>query len=141
MTKAGEVRWVRARTRPVLDASGKVAHVWGASQRISLKINLRRTRAENTKRSSSYSASPHRLELVGLSHEENLGMGWAKVIHPDDRAYVTELWATAVRGREFQSDFCLLTKKGELRWVTGRAVPLRADDGTLLGHSGNMINR
>jgi PAS domain S-box-containing protein len=156
ITKSGEVRWVRSHTRPIVNVAGKVTHVWGASQDITDYKEAETARREHEKRLYLLSESApigiyqtdanghviytNRcwLELSGFTQEENHGMGWAEAIHPEDHARVTELWATAAQGGEFQADFRVVTKKGELRWVTSRAVPLRADDGTLLGHVGTV---
>jgi PAS domain S-box-containing protein len=157
VTKNGEIRWVRARTRPVVDASGKVTQVWGASQDITEYKLAENARREHEKKllllsesapigiyqtdanGDAVYANDRWLALAGFTQEENQGLGWAEAIHPDDRARVTEIWLRAAQGGgEFQADFRLLTKKGELRWVTSRAVPLRADDGTLLGHVGTV---
>lgn len=156
VTKAGEVRWVRSRTFPVLNAAGNVTHVWGASQDITEYKRAETARREHEQKLLLLSESApigiyqtdangntvytngHWLRLVGRSHEENLGMGWTEAIHPDDRMRVTELWTAAAQGREFQAEFRLVTQRGELRWVMSRAVPLRADDGALLGHVGTV---
>lgn len=156
VTKTGEVRWVRSRTFPVLDAAGKVTHVWGASQDITEYKLAENARREHEKKLLLLSESApigiyqtdadgntvytngYWLKLVERPHEENLGMGWTEAIHPDDRMRVTELWTAAAQGEEFQAEFRLVTQKGELRWVMSRAVPLRADDGSLLGHVGTV---
>jgi PAS domain S-box-containing protein len=59
----------------------------------------------------------------GLSATESLGHGWAKVLHPDDRARVFEGWLTAAQ-QGTAWEYRLVTPTGEMRWVRGVGGPI-----------------
>jgi two-component system cell cycle sensor histidine kinase/response regulator CckA len=62
------------------------------------------------------------LEFTGLSLEASSGAGWASLVHADDRSRVLEAYIQAFEKREgFSSDFRLLRRDGEFRWLACRA--------------------
>ncbi len=65
------------------------------------------------------------LAICGLTTEESLGLGWLRVIHPDDRERVIEAKRAAnAEGHEFAEDFRIVTPAGETRWVSARSTPI-----------------
>jgi len=75
--------------------------------------------------------------MSGLSASESLGHGWAKVLHPDDRAAVLEGWKTAVQqGRPWE--YRLLTAQGETRWIRAVGGPIYSERGERTGYVGTL---
>jgi two-component system sensor kinase FixL len=70
--------------------------------------------------------------LTGMSVETGLGTGWFDVVHPDDRARTSEIWARSVRtGELYAAEFRVLRGDGEYRRTRSRAVADRDRDGAI----------
>jgi two-component system sensor histidine kinase/response regulator len=79
--------------------------------------------------------------ISGLTPEESFGDGWALSILEEQRETVRTRWIAAVRdGVEYNSEFCLRTKGGELRWVEIRATALLSDSGKPTGYVGSVVD-
>lgn len=66
-------------------------------------------------------------ELTGQSQQEHRDTGWQDAIHPLDRERVRSIWATCTRSNSpsiFDLEFRVLTREGEARHTTLRAVPV-----------------
>jgi len=80
-------------------------------------------------------------KLAGLTPEEALGLGWAKVLHPDERQRVADAWRATVQSGSFFSLECrLLAPSGETRWVFATAAPLRDENGQVLAYFGTLVD-
>lgn len=70
--------------------------------------------------------SPQWVEYTGVPEEEQLGLGWLKQLHPEDRAHTVITWDRAVdAGALFDSEFRIRRHDGLYHWFKTRAVPLR----------------
>jgi two-component system sensor histidine kinase/response regulator len=79
--------------------------------------------------------------ISGQTFEESLGEGLAKSMLEEQREAVHLQWLAAVRdGVEFNSEFRLRTKEGELRWLEVRSTALLSDEGKPRGHVGSIID-
>lgn len=70
---------------------------------------------------------------TGQPWEEHRGFGWAKMIHPDDREQVKELWSAAIAGRSVyrsRGRFWHAASRG-YRYFEARATPLLNPDGSV----------
>ncbi len=77
------------------------------------------------------------LAFTGYSHEQALGDGWSRGVHPEDLARWLDTCVRAFDAREpFQIEYRLRRRDGEYRWVLDRAVPRCGGDGTFLGYVG-----
>lgn len=77
----------------------------------------------------------------GLSEEQSLGPGWQAIVHPDDAPASVERWRQAlVAGEVFESEYRLRRADGVYRWHLGRNVPLRDEDGTIIGWFGTATD-
>jgi PAS domain S-box-containing protein len=66
---------------------------------------------------------------------------WVRSIHPDDRERVVqEHRASNARAERFLSEYRLLTKAGREVWIRDEAVPVRAEDGSVLYWRGVMVD-
>ncbi|CAN5245414.1 hypothetical protein BH09SUM1_BH09SUM1_10390 [soil metagenome] len=71
--------------------------------------------------------------FTGQTVEEHLGWGWLNAIHPDDRAETAAVWSAAVESRSiYKVEHRLQTPDQGYRNMMVRAVPIFADDGTIL---------
>jgi len=81
--------------------------------------------------------NPQWQRMSGLTHEESLGTGWTRVVHPDDVESVRDFFRrAAARGEEFGTDLRILRPDGEIRWVTMRGAPVLTPNGEITGYVG-----
>ncbi|HEY9658270.1 MAG TPA: PAS domain S-box protein [Allocoleopsis sp.] len=91
-------------------------------------------------------ANPKTLEITGLTLEENLGEGWGKNLHPDDRDWMYAAWSDFVEQTKlgyhstYQVEHRYLYEDGFLRWVFAQAVPEYNAQGQLVGFIGCVID-
>ncbi|MBV8640815.1 MAG: response regulator [Verrucomicrobia bacterium] len=78
-------------------------------------------------------------QLSGLSLEQSLGDGWKQALHAGDRENVLRQWQLAAQaGRDFESEYRVMTTSGDLRWVHARAKAIYTEQGQLVGHVGTV---
>jgi two-component system, NarL family, sensor histidine kinase NreB len=78
------------------------------------------------------------LEYTGLTFEEAMGRGWHKILHPDDKESQLKQWDEQSKmGNESAAEFRILDKKGNTRWVIGKATPLTKGK-TVTGYIGTL---
>jgi PAS domain S-box-containing protein len=81
-------------------------------------------------------------DYLGLPKDHHLRLGtdigaawdsFTPLLHPDDRDEMLRAWANCLRtGTAGGASIRLRNAQGGYRWFTGRAEPIRANDGTLL---------
>jgi PAS domain S-box-containing protein len=73
------------------------------------------------------------LDYTGLTHDELLGWGWQRVLHPDEVEVKLQRWAEALRtGNVFEIEYRLRQFDGRYRWHLGRAQPFRDASGRIV---------
>jgi PAS domain S-box-containing protein len=78
-------------------------------------------------------ASPQWTSFTGQEEEDSHGYGWLDPVHPDDRARVREIWASAIERGEFHADYRLChAEEGRYRWFQTRATPVRNRQGEIV---------
>jgi PAS domain S-box-containing protein len=81
------------------------------------------------------------LEFTGRSMQEEMGDGWTGSIHPEYGQSVHEAFARAFEDRTpFISEFPMLRKDGEYRWMRGHGEPRYLENGTFMGYVGCLID-
>lgn len=91
-------------------------------------------------------ANAKTLELTGLSLEQNLGDGWGKNLHPDDRGWMYAAWSDFVKQTQlgyhptYQVEPRYLYEDGSLKWIFAQAVPEYNAEGELVGFIGCIID-
>jgi PAS domain S-box-containing protein len=82
------------------------------------------------------------LDYTGLSRQEIQGVGWMKMIHPDDAEKAARAWTHSVEsGDPFYFEFqALRASDGRYRWCVSRALPLRSSDGDILKWHGTVVD-
>lgn len=71
-------------------------------------------------------------EMAGPPVGDDLGEGWLRALHPDDRAPCMEKWQKCmVSGQTFEIEYRLQDAAKGYRWYLDRAVPLRDSSGAI----------
>ena len=72
------------------------------------------------------------LDFSGLSAEELIRKGWTTLLHPEDVVPVNKSWRRCIRsGKDFESEFRLLSNKGDYKWHMGRASAVKDEKGKI----------
>ena len=80
-------------------------------------------------------------EMAGMTVEAARGKGWGKAVHPDDRERVLREWSDVAKsGQEFAGEYRFKRPDGEVTWLSGNAIALRAESGTILGFIGTITD-
>jgi len=78
------------------------------------------------------------LEFTGVPKEEQLGDGWLKLVHPEDRDRILKAYHSAFdEKREFEFEYRLQYKDGGYRWVHDRGLPRLDPQNQLSGFVGS----
>jgi PAS domain S-box-containing protein len=81
------------------------------------------------------------LSFTARSLEEELGSGWRRGVHPDDRERCLATYEAAFSQREpFEMEYRLRRGDGEYRWLVERGVARFASDGSFLGYVGSCLD-
>ncbi|MCX6317529.1 MAG: PAS domain S-box protein [Bacteroidetes bacterium] len=79
------------------------------------------------------------LEYTGVTFDELMKTGWLKYIHPDDRTILIESWQHRVKEKEESTQqYRIVSNKGDIRWVQGKAIPIYDKNGTFNGYLGTV---
>lgn len=71
--------------------------------------------------------------VTGTTMEENLGDGWIKTIHPDDRAATMSNWKEGIVSfAGIPAEYRMKMADGSYRWHMARAVPITDDKGNII---------
>jgi two-component system cell cycle sensor histidine kinase/response regulator CckA len=81
--------------------------------------------------------NPRCQSILGLGEGHHLDEGWARSLHPEDRAAALASWHEVVlKGRPYLREFRLRPAGGVTRWVRLHTAPLLDDQGQIVGHAG-----
>ena len=81
------------------------------------------------------------LEFTGKSQDEQIGNGFASVIHPEDLGRVTEAYNVHASKREaFRLELRLRRADGEYRWLLNSGTPRLTPTGDFEGYIGSCID-
>ncbi|MBA3363852.1 MAG: PAS domain-containing protein [Actinobacteria bacterium] len=93
--------------------------------------------------STNLYTSPQIVDLLGYSVEEWMRDAelWVRCLHPADRDRVVQEHRASNADRErFLSEYRILAKDGREVWIRDEAVPVDAEDGTVLYWRGVMVD-
>jgi PAS domain S-box-containing protein len=142
---------------PILDATGQLQYILQRTQNVTEQLRIAKAAAEAQEKLAEEQArtlfilenlpvliwtttpagqadyfNPRWLAFTGHAPAAELGTNWTTGLHPDDRARVAAHWQKHLASGElFQAEYRLRRADGEYRWILARAVPRRADDGTI----------
>jgi PAS domain S-box-containing protein len=81
------------------------------------------------------------LAFRGKTLEEEMGEGWARDLHPQDRDRTLGEIEEAVKGRrDYRLEYRILDAAGQYRWILDMAVPRYTDAGKFLGYVGSAVD-
>lgn len=81
------------------------------------------------------------LNYTGLSFEEAIGDAWMYIIHPEDRAKQVNSWKEKTQKIEpSETEYRIINKNGQLRWVNGKAIPVINSSGKVTGYIGTIAD-
>ncbi len=73
------------------------------------------------------------LVYSGLRHDDLVGTGWARIVHPDDIERAGAAWAASLAGGvDYEIEFRIRRADGAWRWHLVRALPIRNPAGDVL---------
>ena len=79
--------------------------------------------------------------ITGMGHQEAVGRGWERGIHPDDRERVQKAWQHTINTLEqFSLEYRFCKSDGNVVWVFANAVALRDDSGEVVRFLGSLID-
>ena len=81
------------------------------------------------------------LEFTGRTMEQELGEGWAEVVHPDDLDRCIATYSAAFDARRhFRMENRLRRADGEYRWVLDDGIPRFEPGGVFVGYIGSSVD-
>jgi PAS domain S-box-containing protein len=81
------------------------------------------------------------LEFTGVPEEAQLGGGWAKLVHPEDRDGILKAYDLAFRQKQtFEYEYRLRYKDGSYRWIYDRGLPRFDAQKQLTGFVGSALD-
>ncbi|KAK4498803.1 hypothetical protein PRZ48_009313 [Zasmidium cellare] len=70
---------------------------------------------------------------TGLTPEDSMGEGWVNAFHKDDLVATEARWRHSLAtGDEYLTEYRAKSAAGEWRWMLGRAVPMRDENGKIV---------
>ncbi|WP_254564519.1 PAS domain S-box protein [Oscillatoria sp. HE19RPO] len=80
-------------------------------------------------------------EMIGLSEQESMGLGWMNTLHPQDRDRVMTAWLKFVQqGVPFNCEYRFLQPDGTVVWVVGQAGIEKDAEGNPVGYVGTITD-
>ena len=81
-------------------------------------------------------------EITGYTFDEAMGIGWFRILHPDDVERAAAEWESfRHNGHEiFESDLRLLHANGATRWVQARVGKVSDEQGVATSYVGNLVD-
>ena len=80
-------------------------------------------------------------EFTGMPPGSTDGAHWADVLHPEDREPAWAAWIDSLAsGDTYEIQYRLRDRSGAYRWVLGRAMPVRDDEGTIVRWMGTCTD-
>ncbi|MDX1902300.1 MAG: PAS domain-containing sensor histidine kinase [Gammaproteobacteria bacterium] len=81
------------------------------------------------------------LQFTGRTMEQELGLGWADGVHPEDFQHTIDTYLNAFNKRvNFSMYYRLRRFDGEFRWMLDNGVPRYLPDGTFVGYIGSCTD-
>ena len=81
------------------------------------------------------------IDFTGRSMEEQLGLGWAECLHPEDRNRCLEIYRISFdERRPLEMEYRLRRHDGEYRWIYVTGAPRFSPGGLFLGYIGTCLD-
>lgn len=80
-------------------------------------------------------------QFTGVQHGSTDGDGWNDMFHPEDQARAWDLWQHSLAtGERYEIEYRLKHHTGQYRWVLGRALPVRNEEGKIIRWMGTCTD-
>ena len=80
-------------------------------------------------------------EFTGVPEGTTYGNAWSGLFHPADMGRSWQMWQHSLAtGEPYEVEYRLRHRSGEYRWVLGRALPLRDDQGRIIRWMGTCTD-
>ncbi len=81
------------------------------------------------------------LKYTGMKFDEALGDGWMDAVHPADKEWLLKGWYNKAETNDISSsEYRIIDKAGNQRWVSGKAVPVINGDGIISSYIGTITD-
>jgi PAS domain S-box-containing protein len=149
-TAKGTARWWEVTVSPILGEAGQVERILSVSRDVTeVQIANEQIRRSEARFRSLVTATtaivwgsagngefdaeqPGWTAFTGMAFDRFQGLGWLDAIHADDRAHSSASWAAAIAtGTLYEVEHRLQRADGQFRYMSVRAVPIFAPDGTV----------
>jgi len=81
------------------------------------------------------------LEFTGRCMEQEIGNGWAELVHPNDFDRCLSIYTASFDERQaFKMEYRLRRHDGEYRWLLDHGIPRYAERGEFVGYIGSCID-
>ena len=155
----GSYRWYMGRAVPARNSNGVLVKWYGTAIDIHDRVMAEEKRRESEKRFQIMAdTAPVMIWMSNVGHDfiwvnkgwlnytggqisDQVGEGWIKNLHRDDREPILKAYHTAIDAREsLLLEFRLRGKNGEFRWFNTTAVPRYTDKGHFEGYIGASMD-
>ncbi|MBI1324089.1 PAS domain S-box protein [bacterium] len=157
--KSGRTYWLHIEAQPLFDESGRLTHFMAIETDITERRESEQTLRESEERFRTLADSAPVLiwmtdarerffyfnstwqSFTGRQLDSEIDQGWYAGVHPDDRARVETEFCKAFRDRiSIRTEFRLMHRDGEHRWILNTGVPRLTQDGRFEGYVGSAID-
>ena len=155
----GSTVWILDHSFPILTENGEVQQVAGIAEDITdrKQAEMRLLESEGRFRVMADSSpvllwvsgkdslcdffNQQWLEFTGKTMQEEVGVGWAEGVHPEDLQNALDVYMRAFNGRKpFEMVYRLRRWDGEYRWLLDHGVPRFGAGGVFEGFIGSCID-
>jgi PAS domain S-box-containing protein len=80
-------------------------------------------------------------DFTGRTHEELIGNGWTREVHPDDLDQCVRIYEGSFDARKpFAMEYRLRRHDGDFRWIVDSGVPRWLDETNFIGYIGSCLD-
>lgn len=80
-------------------------------------------------------------DFTGVLAGTTDGQEWSKIFHPDDQQRSWEVWSHSLAtGEPYEIEYRMWHRSGQYRWVLGRALPIRNEEGAIVRWMGTCTD-
>ena len=158
-SKTGQKYWVEIEIQPVFGSSGELDYFIGIQSDITTRKLAEDSLKESEQRFRTLADSApvmmwmsgadqmcfyfNRgwLDFRGRTLEEDYGNGWVTGVHSEDRKAFSKTFSDSFeRRQEFITEYRLLDRNNNYRWVLNRGIPRFLPDGEFIGFIGSCFD-